>query len=500
MEKVIATSNLTPKFKWWDWQNPLSFVRKVVEQHPQWEVVEEKKELHYQLIKTTFLVIKNKTGVLDYDPHLMIMLDGTTIYIAPAKSYDSSKEWYKQSGTLNNNGNYIRLGASGGGYSDGVLVPKITSILLNDYSLVFSLNYTDHKEYNYFNNYLKFEIFDATDIHSSGMIVQNKSYYYIYANNIWYGKDYNNIFSRQGKIDIDKPVGTYHKPNAQGSFNATKRTFYINTKTDPQQDPIWQYIGRSFVFYAYADSNYHRPRDDYYPYLYFYIAEGIFVRTKDDNTEKEYFISALDHQVNESSIVETPHIIEEYNKLQSDFFATPTYYTYYWKLNDSINEVDGRANSSEDDNWYYLYNFSTIYNWTVHFTVKRTDTNDTSVITYQYYTYSHLYLTKNTNTGKYYLKYYDNHDYIQISNEFTFNAGDTKTITVACRGGYTRVFVDGENMSSGNNIQHTYINVFHLRKAFGEFSEVRFFKSALVEDEILRLHNNNPVSKSLYTL
>jgi len=502
MEKVIATSNLTPKFKWWDWQNPLSFVRKVVKQHSQWEVVEEKKELHYQLIKTTFLVIKNKTGVLDYDPYLMIMLDGSTIYIAPATDYDSSKEWYNQRGTLNNGGNYIRLGASGGGYDNHHLVPKITSIILNDYSLAFTLTSSGHYYdyyYNYFDNYLKFEIFEPTDTHSSGMLIQNKSDYYIYANTIWYGKDFNNIFSREGKIDIDKPVGTYHKPNAQGSFNATKKSFYINTQTDSNQDPIWQYVGKSYIYYAFADDTYF---GNSHNSLHFYIAEGILVRTKNNGEEKEYFISALDHQVNEKSIVETPHIREEYNKWQSDFFADPTKQPYYWELQDSVNEMDGRANSSEDDNWYYLYSSGGFSSWTIYITVKRQDDGDNTTIAYMSGS-NYLYLATDKDSGKQYFTYvchysYSNH-YYTLSSEFTWNVGDEKTIVLTCKGGYTRIYLEGTDISSGENI-HTGADRLRLRKAFGDFSDVRLFKTNLTDDEVQRLYNNKPVKSSLYTL
>ena len=506
MQKVIATSNLTPKFKWWHWQNPLSFLKPVIEQHPLWEIVDEKKELHFQLIKTTFLVIKNKTGVLDYDPYLMIMLDGTTIYIAPAKDYDSSKEWYDQQGTLNNEGNYIRLGASGGGANNDYLIPKITGIILNDYSLAFSLSAIGkshgYYSYYYYSNYLKFEIFEPTDTHSSGMIVQNKDDFYIYANSIWYGKDFNNIFNREGKIDIDKPVGTYHKPNAQGSFNATKRTFYINTQTDSQQDPIWQYVGKSYVFYAYADDTYFENSSNY---LHFYTAEGILVRTKDNGVEKECFISGLDHQVNESNIIETPHIIEEYNRLQSDFFANPVFQSYYWQLQNSINEVDGRTSSSENNDWYYLYSSDLINSWTVYFTVTRSNNdynnNKDNVTIFHIHDNRYIYLSTNGGTR---LMCYDYCPYyftnIQISNDFSFSTGDTKTIAISCKKNYMRVFVDGTDVSSGNTICSNNMDMLRLKKAFGSFSDVRLFKTALTDDEIQRLFNNQSVSSSLYTL
>jgi len=508
MEKVIATSNLTPKFKWWDWQNPLSFIRKVVEQHSQWEVVDEKKELHYQLIKTTFLVIKNKTGVLSYDPYLMIMLDGSTIYIAPSTDYDSSKEWYEQAGTLNNNGNYIRLGASGGGANTPHLVPKISSIILNDYSLVFCLSYSKryccdrNTYYSYFNNYLKFEIFEPTDTHSSGMLIQNSSDFYIYANNIWYGKNFNNIFNREGKIDIDKPVGTYHKPNAQGSFNATKKSFYINTKTDPNQAPIWQYVGKSYAYYAYADDNhFSNSHND----LQFYIAEGIYVRTKNNGEEKDYFISALDHQVNESSIVETPHIIEEYNRLQSDFFADPTIQPYYWKLQNSIKEVDGRLPSSEDNNNYYLYSSSPLYNCTIYFTVTRKDDSDKAyIITLFDKAYYHsdkrfIFLITDSNTKKQYISFYEG-QYIAISKEFSWDVGDKKTVIISWRKGYTRVYVDKKDMSSGDYMRDLYFPKLYLAKNFGDFSDVRMFRTALNDKQLQMFANNQSVSKSLYTV
>jgi len=524
MEKVIATTNLTPKFRWWSFHNPVSYIKKAVNSHPQWEIVDEKIILHYQLKKTTFLVIKNKTGVLDYDPYLMIMISNNDIYIAPATNYDSSKEWYNQEGTINNGGNYTALGIKKKPYNDygsGHLIPKITSLVLNDYSLVFSVGSNEYYEgnayyYYFFFDYLKFEIFDATDTKTSGMMVSNNSGdFYIYYNNKWFGKDFNNVYSRQGSLDIDKPAGNYHKPNPQGSFNATKRTFFINTKTDTQDTPLWKYIGQSYLFYANSDIDYqylhYGNGDNYYAYIYDYLAEGILVRVKEGDNEKDYFISSLDYQVNDSSVVETPNIVEEYNRLQSDFFANPFYYPYYWKLQDSINEVDERLPSSEDDNWYYLKKYDLyddIYAWTVHLDVKREDNSSNAQILALDGAGddSNLLLITDSNDGKQYIvlqrQWNGDTYYFTLSNKFTFNVGDEKLLTVSVSKEKVIVFFDKNNVSSGNSVDSNLvdINEFYLRKAFGDFSDVRFFRKALTEDEMTRLQNGNSISSSLYTI
>ena len=511
MQKVIATGNLTPKLEWLSWHNPLSYIKQVVELHPLWEVTRNEISLHYEAKKTTLLVIKNTSGVLGYDPYVMIWLQGTATHIAPCKNYDSSKEWYEQEATLNNNGNYASLSVGGGNINAHTVGSKITSVILNDYSIAFSfsniqdININNDNDYNRFTNYLKFEIFDALDTNTSGMLIKTKTKHYIYANDIWFGENWNNIYSRESKIDIDKPVGTYHKPNAQGGFNATKRTLYINIIEDESATPIWSYIGKSFVFYAYAESSdfisLDQPDVSFNP-ITFYIAEGIFVRTVCDGNEKNYFISALDHQVNEDSIVETPYLVETYNRLQSDFFANPLLYPYYWDLSNSINEKDGRATSTEDTDYYHLLEEAqpdgNEYEHTIHFTATRNN-SDSSCMIVRYDTnyYDGFYL-KDGNNGAYISDYSGN----QLSNEFTYDVGDTRTITISSsRQDDTIItYVDGQNVTKSGAYSAHYVYHFYLKKDFGSFSKVRYFERPLLEEEVIRLQNDNQVQSSLYTV
>jgi len=324
MQKAIITSSLIARRMWYSKQDPLSFVKQAVEAHPTWEVEDTKTEQVNDTTIISEIVLKNTTGVLNYDPRVIFKIYDNRIFMGVAKSYDSNKEWYDQEGALNEGGNYIRFGLPsdvGGdvGYS------QIHSISLNDYSIIITQkDYYPHAYYdfNHYPNYayIKFEIFNSLNKDNSGMYIEYKnhqsSYFYIHSDSIWYGKDWNNIYNREGKVDIDKPVGTYHKPNKKGSFNAINKSFFINTVDDEALQPLWQYVGKSYLSYAYTDIYQQRSRRvygyvDYFIYYIIDYALGHYVTAYTNQGRKSYYITGIDHQVIDTSILETPTYVEQ---------------------------------------------------------------------------------------------------------------------------------------------------------------------------------------------
>ena len=328
MQKAIITSSLIARRMWYSKQDPLSFIKQAVENHPTWEVEDTKTEQVNDTTIISEIVLKNTTGVLNYDPRVIFKVYSNRIFMGVAKSYDSSKEWYDQEGALNAGGNYDRFGLprdAGGnvGYS------QIHSISLNDYSVIitqkdyYRMNWLN---YGYYPNYayIKFEIFNSLDKDNSGMYIErkkyNSSYFFIHSDNIWYGENWNNIYVREGKVDIDKPVGTYHKPNKKGSFNAINKSFFINTVDDEALQPLWQYVGKSYLSYAYtaihqqnssADilyGGYHGYSSNVYNIDY---ELGHYVTAYTNQGRKSYYITGIDHQVIDTSILETPTYVEQ---------------------------------------------------------------------------------------------------------------------------------------------------------------------------------------------
>jgi len=326
MQKAIITSSLIARRMWYSKQDPLSFVKQAVENHPTWEVENTKTEQVNDTTIISEIVLKNTAGVLNYDPRVIFKVYSNRIFMSVAKSYDSSKEWYDQDGALNEGGNYNRFGLPynvGGdvGYS------QINSISLNDYSIIIvQKDYFDDggggRQHHTLPNYahIKFEIFNALDKDNSGMYIEekkyNSSYFFIHSDNIWYGKDWNNIYTREGKVDIDKPVGTYHKPNKKGSFNAINKSFFINTVDDETLQPLWQYVGKSYLSYAYTGI--HQSVTWHYwsaysmrIYVYIDYELGHYVTAYTNQGRKSYYITGIDHQVIDASILETPTYVEQ---------------------------------------------------------------------------------------------------------------------------------------------------------------------------------------------
>ena len=328
MQKAIITSNLIARRMWYSKQDPLSFVKQAAEAHPTWDVEDTKTGQYHDTKIITEIVLKNTTGVLNYDPRVIFKIYSNRIFMGVAKSYDSSKEWYDQDGALNDGGNYARFGLPSD-VGEDVGYSQINSISLNDYSIIitqkdyyhYSYHYSYHNYYHYPNYaYIKFEIFNSLNKDNSGMYIEekkyNSSYFYIHSDNIWYGKDWNNIYVREGKVDIDKPVGTYHKPNKKGSFNAINKSFFINTVDDEALQPLWKYVGKSYLSYAYTDI-YQQNNNSvkYSPELYTIYntdyALGHYVTAYTTQGRKSYYITGIDHQVIDMRILETPTYVEQ---------------------------------------------------------------------------------------------------------------------------------------------------------------------------------------------
>jgi len=324
MQKAIITSSLIARRMWYSKQDPLSFVKQAVENHPTWEVEDTKTgQVNYTTIISE-IVLKNTAGVLNYDPRVIFKIYNNKIFMGVAKSYDSSKEWYDQEGALNEGGNYVRFG-SPFDVGEDVGYSQIHSISLNDYSIIITQkDYSNNSAGNsadYFLNeaYIKFEMFNSLNKDNSGMYIEyrnyNSSYFYIHSDNIWYGKDWNNIYTREGKVDIDKPVGTYHKPNKKGSFNAINKSFFINTVDDETLQPLWQYVGKSYLSYAYTSIYEASSYAYYYGFQHNRInidyALGHYVTAYTNQGRKSYYITGIDHQVIDASILETPTYVEQ---------------------------------------------------------------------------------------------------------------------------------------------------------------------------------------------
>jgi len=317
MQKAIITSSLIAKRAWYDEQDPLSFVKQAVEAHPFWEVEDTKTGQYHNTTIITEIVLKNTKGVLNYDPRVIFKLYSNRIFMGVAKSYDSSKEWYDQEGALNNGGNYTRFGLPSTSLW-GIGFSQVSHIVLNDYSIIISQPESGSWEYYLGVAYIKFEIFNSLNKDSSGMYIeyavyQNSStYFYIYSDNIWYGKNWSNIYTREGKVDIDKPVGTYHKTTKKSSFNAINKSFFINAVENKTLQPLWQYVGKSYLYYAYTGI---QSVDVYLAGQAITVsvdkALGNYVTAYTPQGRKRYYITGFDYQVIDADIVEVPTYIEQ---------------------------------------------------------------------------------------------------------------------------------------------------------------------------------------------
>jgi len=322
MQKAIITSSLIARRVWYSKQDPLSFVKQAVENHPTWGVENTKTEQVNDTTIISEIVLKNTTGVLNYDPRVIFKIYDNKIFMGVAKSYDNNLMWYDQEGALNNGGNYVRFGLVSIIWMDNIGASQIYSISVNDYSFI--ITQKDRRGGDYWgsynnNSYIKFEIFNTTNKDNSGMYVEYadsfNNYFYIYSDSIWYGKDWNNIYTRLGKLDIDKPVGTYHKPNKKGAFNAINKSFFINTVDDEALQPLWQYIGKSYLSYAYTGIYQQRSYDgDYWhPHNFLYVDKelGHYTTAYTTQGRKSYYITGIDHQVIDASVLENPTYVEQ---------------------------------------------------------------------------------------------------------------------------------------------------------------------------------------------